>query len=613
MQQTTKLLTNTINNTTATSNFLYKIIIMIEKLFIRNYLIIKEAEIDFSKGLNILTGETGAGKSIILDAISMLLGERADYSLIKKDEDKLVVEGNFSFKNNKKLKNFLKNIQDEEGNENFPENGNTEFNEHIILRRELFRKGVSRNFINDSPVNISDMKKFGDLIIDIHSQNEHQSLLDKETHIEILDNFINNKALFSRYSAEFENLKKLINSFKELYSKKEELASKRSFLDFQLKEINNVNLSPDEDRELENEIKKLENTETISLALNSSLKVLSEDESNARSFISIALKELKKVAEFDKSFEKIIEDLENSYILVKESSESLLSYDADLSFDNTGIDQLRDRMSSISHLKKKFGLTVNELISKSEKLTEELNFADNFDYEIEQLRKKINSEKEETGKSAKSISELRLKKSKELENKINKLLKEIGLESAEFKVEIKNIPARLTEQAEEEDFYSVKNGKELLKIVHSGFDNVEFLIKTNKGSDFTPLKKSASGGEISRIMLAIKTVLSEKDDIPILVFDEIDAGISGRIAQKVGKMLHSLSESHQIICITHLPQIAAMSDKHFHVSKKDEKGVTSAFIKNLTEEEKITEVAKLISGEKVTEAATKSAIELIGK
>ncbi|HMS65025.1 MAG TPA: DNA repair protein RecN [Ignavibacteria bacterium] len=586
---------------------------MIEKLFIRNYLIIKEAEIDFSKGLNILTGETGAGKSIILDAISMLLGERADYSLIKKDEDKLVVEGNFSFKNNKKLKNFLKNIQDEEGNENFPENGNTEFNEHIILRRELFRKGVSRNFINDSPVNISDMKKFGDLIIDIHSQNEHQSLLDKETHIEILDNFINNKALFSRYSAEFENLKKLINSFKELYSKKEELASKRSFLDFQLKEINNVNLSPDEDRELENEIKKLENTETISLALNSSLKVLSEDESNARSFISIALKELKKVAEFDKSFEKIIEDLENSYILVKESSESLLSYDADLSFDNTGIDQLRDRMSSISHLKKKFGLTVNELISKSEKLTEELNFADNFDYEIEQLRKKINSEKEETGKSAKSISELRLKKSKELENKINKLLKEIGLESAEFKVEIKNIPARLTEQAEEEDFYSVKNGKELLKIVHSGFDNVEFLIKTNKGSDFTPLKKSASGGEISRIMLAIKTVLSEKDDIPILVFDEIDAGISGRIAQKVGKMLHSLSESHQIICITHLPQIAAMSDKHFHVSKKDEKGVTSAFIKNLTEEEKITEVAKLISGEKVTEAATKSAIELIGK
>jgi DNA repair protein RecN (Recombination protein N) len=574
---------------------------MIEKLFIKNYLIIKEAEIDFSKGLNILTGETGAGKSIILDAISMLLGERADYSLIKKDEDKLIVEGNFSFKNNKKLTAALSKILPDNNSEEHSGNNS----ENIILRRELFKKGTSRNFINDSPVNISDMKKFGDLIIDIHSQNEHQSLLDKETHIEILDNFINNSSVFNQFSIEFEKLKKLINSFKELSSKKDELASKRSFLDFQLKEINNVNLSPDEDTELENSVNKLENAELISLALKNSYSVLSEDETNAASFLSMALKELKKVAEYDTNFAKIIEDLENSYVLVKESSESLRSYDADLNFDNAGIEQLRDRLSSIVHLKKKFGLSVNELISKAEKLTEELNFADNFDFEIDQLLKKINSEREIVKNSAKNISEMRIKKSKDLEKKINILLKEIGLESAEFKVDLQKI------YGDENDFYTIKSGKEFLKVTNSGYDDVEFLIKTNKGTDFSPLKKSASGGEISRIMLAIKTVLAEKDNIPVLVFDEIDAGISGRVAQKVGKMLHALSETHQIICITHLPQIAAMSDKHFHVSKKDEKDATIAFIKNLSEDEKITEVAKLISGEKVTESATKSALELI--
>jgi len=568
---------------------------MIEKLFIKNYLIIKEAEIDFSKGLNILTGETGAGKSIILDALSMLLGERADYSLIKKDEEKLIIEGHFNFIKNKTVNTVLDNILGEE----VLNTGN------IILRRELFKKGVSRNFINDSPVNISDMKKFGDAIVDIHSQNEHQSLLNKDTHIEILDNFIDNENLNIEYKNDFETLKNLINNYKEVSTKKDELSTKRSFLDFQLKEINNINLSPDEDKILEIELKKLENTEDISIALDNSIKSLFENDINVISELSTAIKELKKISEYDKDFEKILEDLESSYILVRESSESLISHNSELNFDNERTEQLRDRLSSISHLKKKFGLTVNELILKGEKLTDELNFADNFDFEIEKLLKKINLQKEEVYKSAKKISDLRHKKSRELEKEINILLKEIGLDSAEFKVEIKN------SEGIEDDFYTIKSGKEFYKISNSGYNDIEFFIKTNKGTDFSALNKSASGGEISRIMLAIKTVLSEKDKIPVLIFDEIDAGISGRIAQKVGKLLHNLSETHQIICITHLPQIAAMSDKHFHVSKKEEKETTVAIIKTLTEEEKVAEVAKLISGEKVTESAKKSAKELI--
>ncbi len=589
------MLINTTNTPATATNFLYKLLLMIEKLFIKNYLIIKEAEIDFSKGLNILTGETGAGKSIILDAMAMILGERADYSLIKKDQDKLVIEGHFNFKGNKKLNKILDKILPEDETEK----------DYIIVRRELIKKGVSRNFINDNPVNISGLKKFGDFIIDIHSQNEHQSLLSKETHIEILDNFADKKEILKKYNDEFRELKNYVNNYKELSLKKDELISKRSFLDFQLKEINNVNLTEGEDAELETELKKLENVEDISLALDNSVKLLLENEINVISSISVAVKELKKISEFDNSLDKTIEDLENSYILVKESSDTLRSYNNELNFDNLKTEQTRARLSAVNHLKKKYGLTVAELIEKSERLQEELNFADNFDYEIQQLSEKIKEQRKKAFLTAKDISALRIKSAGELEKKINSVMKEIGLESAEFRVEITNT------SGDAEDFYAVKAEKNILRLSEGGFNEVEFLINTNKSPEFSPLRKSASGGEISRIMLAIKAAISEKDKIPVLVFDEIDAGISGRTAQKVGKILHKLSETHQIICITHLPQIAAMSDRHFHVSKREDKGSVTAVIKTLNEKEKINEVAKLISGEEVTESATRSAAELI--
>ena len=568
---------------------------MIESLYIRNYLIIKEAEISFNKGLNILTGETGAGKSIILDALSLILGERADYSKIKKEEDKLIVEGHFNFKKNKNVKELLNNIfADEDINP-----------ESIILRRELLKKGVSRNFINDNAVNISDMKKFGDIILDIHSQNEHQSLLDKETHIHILDSYCLDYDILNNYRSNYHFLKNLIKEYNDLALKKDELISKKSFIDFELKELNNLNVSSGEDSELENELNKLENTEEISTGVESALKALYEEDFNAGILLNSSIKDLKKIAEYDNYLEKIIIDLESSYILIKESSDSLNSYRDKLNFDNEKIEQVRTRLSDINHLKKKYGLSAEELILKAESLQKELMFADNFDYELEKLFSNINENKSVVLKNAKEISDIRIKGSKELEKQINLVLKVVGLEGAEFKVNINNIIGN------ESDINSIKSGKEFLKPGIKGFNEIEFLIKINKGSDFTPLQKSASGGEISRIMLAIKTVISEKDNIGILVFDEIDAGISGRIAQKVGKVLKALSKTHQIICITHLPQIAAMSDRHFHVSKKEDKKETLAGIRDLNEEEKLLEVAKLISGEKVTESSKKSALELI--
>ncbi|MCB0724417.1 MAG: DNA repair protein RecN [Ignavibacteriae bacterium] len=568
---------------------------MIEKLYIKNYLIIKEAEIEFDKGLNILTGETGAGKSIILDALSMILGERADFSLIRSNSDKLIIEGSFDFRRNKEVRDFLvsKELDDNDG--------------YVIIRRELNQKGTSRNFINDTPIQLSDLKEFGDIIIDIHSQNEHQSLLKKETHIKILDNFIGPNDVFPEYSGLFEEYKVLVNEYMELTRRKDELIEKRDVIEFQLREINNVNPVKGEEPELENELSKVENVENIAQSIDTVLKILYDDEQSVYPSVSIALKELKDAVKYDSDLGKLSEDLESSYITIKEVSNFLNNYKSGINFDPVRVEQIRDRLGSLNFLKKKYNMSVDELVDKAEVLSKELDMTENYDYELGKLKKRVEAQKDDVYKRAVELSKIRKKSSIELEKDVNTYLNEVGLESAEFKIDISNVIAG----DEQENFsYLVKNEKIVLS--KSGIDNVEFLVKINKGSDFTPLRKSASGGEISRIMLAIKASLSGRDHVPILVFDEIDAGISGRIAGKVGRVMKKLANSHQIISITHLPQIAAMSERHFLIEKVDKDDETVTNIKTLSEDEKVQEVAKLISGEKVTEAAEKSARELIG-
>jgi DNA repair protein RecN (Recombination protein N) len=568
---------------------------MLEKLFIKNYLIIKEAELNFTKGLNILTGETGAGKTIILDALSLILGERADYSIIKNEKEKLVIEGIFRIGNSRKVKKFLKEKELLFDGEN----------DNVILRRELYKKGFSRNFINDTPVSNADLQEFGNLIIDIHSQNEHQSLLKKETHLEILDNFLTNKNIIDEFSAEYEKYKELTIKYSELVNKKDSLMERKVFIEFQLKEINDVNPQTDEDAQLENELSKLENSEEISLALNTSLQRLYEGDNNILAGLSLTIKELKKISKYDSELEKLITEVESSYISLKDVSATLSEYNESLNFDAARIEQIRDRLGALNFLKKKYKLSVNELIEKANSLAEELNFAENYDYEIEQMKKKIETENKKLFKKAAELSEYRKKAIKDLQKSVNSCLNEVGLESADFKVD------NCYYENSDENLFTHKKDKKNIHITSNGIDDIEFLILTNKGGDFAPLRKTASGGEISRIMLSIKAALSGKDNIPILVFDEIDAGISGRIAGKVGKLLKELSKSHQIISITHLPQIAAKSENHLYVSKTEVKGETKADIKTLTEEEKITEVAKMLSGENVTKASLQSARELI--
>lgn len=565
---------------------------MIERLYIKNYLIIKEGIIDFSSGLNILTGETGAGKSIILDALAMILGERADFSLIRKGEDKLIIEGFFNIENNPKVQNFI--------NEKDFGNGNNT----IIIRRELLQKGISRNFINDTPASISDLKEFGNMIIDIHSQNEHQSVLKKETHINLFDSFGGLTNSVEKYREEFKKYKLSVQKLNDLRNRRNEILEKRKYNEFQLKEINDVNPAVGEYEELEDKLNKMENSEIISDTVSHALNILHDKDENIISQISILLKELNKISKYDDDVSSILIELEEANVNIKDAYDRLYSLSSGVEFDEKEIEQIRDRLGSLSFLKKRFNLSIDEIIKLAGRLQEELNFADNFDFEIEKMEKLISEERDKIFNLAKNLSEKRKSNIKNFEQTVNKYLKEVGLETAGFKIKI--------DQTKNETFDEFSVG-ENLRVTINGIDEVEFLIRTIKNGEFNSLKKIASGGEVSRIMLSLKASLAGKDDVPILVFDEIDTGISGRIADKVGNLMNQLSKTRQIIAITHLPQIAAKSDYHFRISKKDSTNGTIAEINFIEGENKVEEIATMLSGEKISDTSRKTARELIGE
>jgi len=539
---------------------------LLEKLVIKNYLLLKDIEIDFSPGFNVITGETGAGKTILIDAVSLLMGDRADYSIISKNQEKMIIEGLIS---------------------DLPTDNIT------ILRRELYTRGYSRCFINDAPVNISDLKLFADQIIDIHSQNEHQSLLKKETHLEYLDQFISaSDDRFGRakssYTQKYTRFKDLSVQLESCRNNKEELENKRAFLEFQLKEIREVDPQPGEDDKLENELKISEHAEQIQLALSSAYSHLYEDSGSAIERLKSAERELQKIEQFASNVSSLLNEIRNIGPVIDEVSRQVCSEIEKLSLDPARVEEIRERLYRLQYIKKKYGGSLEEVITKKKSVESELSLLQTVDEEISALEKQRSVLQKELVQNASALSKIRYDKSKVLESEIQKVLVQLGLEHAEFKV-------LLSRQ----------------QLGSFGVDDVEFLVKINKGDDFMPLRKTASGGEVSRIMLAIKSVLAESDRTRTLVFDEIDTGISGRIARKAGLLLRKLSASHQVIAITHLPQIAALADEHFLVEKETGDDATIARIKKMLHSEKVLEVARLLSGEKVTDAAIKSARELM--
>jgi len=560
---------------------------MLEKLTIKNYLLLKNIEIDLSNGFNIITGETGAGKSILINALNLLLGGRADYSIISKNKDKMIIEGIVSV--SKENKAAIGKILKEHEIESIGDN--------LIIRRELYTKAYSRCFINDTPVGTNELKELGEVIIDIHSQNEHQSLLKKEVHIELVDSYLIKKEgkkfedKLNSYKQGYEQLLIKQIEFDEINKKKSDLDSKRSFIDFQLKEIHETDPQAGEDDELENELKTGENIEGIRESLTLAYANLYDDTGSVLERIKIVEKELGKIGEYNSDIQKILGDVSESTTALREASRLIESLLENLNFDPARVEEIRERLYKLQFLKKKYGGSIDEVIKLKETLEKDLSLVENFDETIKKLKAEIDELVKDLFKKAGELSKTRKDKSKQLEAEIVKILKEVGFENAEFKTNIENTEAK--------------------KLNSNGYDDVEFMVKINKGDEFSSLRKTASGGEVSRIMLAVKSVLAGADKVDILVFDEIDTGISGRIAQKVGRVMKGLSGYRQVIAITHLAQIAALADEHLLVEKETEGNSTFTKIRPLDKNEKVIEVAKLLSGEKVTDASIKSAKELM--
>jgi DNA repair protein RecN (Recombination protein N) len=563
---------------------------MLKSFEVKNYALIEHIKVEFGEGLNIITGETGAGKSILIDAMGLLLGVRASSEVIRKGAEKAVVEGIFNVSGNNKIKTLL--LENE-----------IDFSDEMILRREISMKGTNRCFANDTPVNLSVIKDIGDLLVDLHGQHEHQSLLNTETHIDYLDQFEDYSKLLEEY---FELYSKLISKNRELKSLKEKessLKEKKDFYSFQIKEIDAVSPEADEEGKLNEQLNVLENFEKLTELTTEAYNIIYESENSVHDSAVKIKNLLSKLNDIDKSFGESLSEAESALAQIKDISSFIERYKDKVDLDPDEIEGIRERLGAINLLKKKYGGSVKSILEYRKKIGEEFEFAENFVDKIKSLEKELKDLRILAGAAAEKISKKRELVSSKVKSEIENSLKELGIPKPEFRTHVSK------SETDSDDSILIKNKK--YNYYRSGIDKVEFFVSTNAGEDPKPLVKVASGGEVSRIMLSLKSVFAKSDKLPLLIFDEIDVGVSGRIAQKVGNTLKKLSKSHQIIAITHLPQIAGLADHHFAIEKIERDDRVSSSIQKLNVKERITEVAKLLSGEKITEASLKSAKELI--
>lgn len=566
---------------------------MLKTLQIKDYALIESINIEFGKGLNIITGETGAGKSILIDAMGLLLGERASVEVIRRGAAKSVVEGVFDVASNKKVKAVL------------TEN-DIDYSDELILRREISSKGSNRCFINDTPVNLNLIKETGNLLVDLHGQHEHQSLLRTETHIDFLDEFGSIEESLTAYRKTYHLLNEKIAELRIVSSKEETLKEKKDLYTFQLREIDEVSPEADEDEKLNDELKILENSEKLLELSTDIYNKLYENEHSVLDLLASAGNEIKELARIDKSLNDICSDYESAKALISEISSSVRSYKDNLEIDPEKIEGIRTRLSGITMLKKKYGGSVKAVLEYREKIAAELELAENFEEKIKMLEAEITRLRRQCGAEADKISQIRNKTAAKICREVEASLKFLGIENSIFRVNIGR--EECSNGAAQYITFENKN----FKCSSKGFDEVEFFISTNLGEEAKPLVKVASGGEVSRIMLALKSTLAKNDKLPLLIFDEIDTGVSGRIAQKVGQALKELAKFHQIIAITHLPQIAGLGNAHFAVEKRIADDRVTSSIRSLSDEERVKEVAKLMSGEEITEASLNGARELMG-
>lgn len=564
---------------------------MLLELRIKNFVIIDSLTVNFNSGLNILSGETGAGKSILIDAISGILGEKVTTDMIRTGFDRASLEATFDISTMKPLVQLL------------DESGIEVEDDTLIIQREFFANGKGRCFANSVQIPLAKLKEISDFLIDIHGQNEHQTIINISKHRELLDSFGLLTGDVLKVKDVHERLGNIRNRISSFQIDEKEKARRIEFNSFSIKEIDSVKLKPGEDEELKNEANLLQNAEKIFTEINTCADLITGDSGVIRN-LKKAEASLARISDIDQNLSTILDTIREALYSLEDSSSTLRDYRNSIDFSPERINVVEERLNLIQGLKKKYGDSIEEILAYAEKARQELESITSSDEALEQLKaeeKKIVSEAKEL---ALSLSEKRKSAAKKLEELVMKELSDLGMAGTVFRISIKR------EVSPEGDIES--EDRKYVLYPH-GLDRIEFLLSANEGEDLKQLRKVASGGEMSRIMLAIKNVIQSADIVDTLIFDEVDTGISGKTAEIVGKKLKNLSKDRQVLLITHLPQIAAMSDNHFLVQKGKNEGRVTTLVKKLNDKEKIREVARLLAGEEITDLSVRHAEEMISR
>lgn len=565
---------------------------MLRSLSIRDYALIEELEVEFESGLNIITGETGAGKSILLGALGLLLGERASTEAVRSGAKKAVVEGLFDSADEGPLPDVLRSHDIDPSD-----------NGVLIVRREVSSNN-SRAFINDTPTTLEVLREVAAHSIDLHGQHEHQSLLRPETHVGLLDNFGGLGGLVETYRKHYRSVADLRKEREELARQEEDLRKQKELIEFQIEEIDRAAPQLDEQDELEAERRILENSERLYEATAQLYAILAESDEALYDRVVIVRNQLQDLARIDATFEETLGEVRSAEIAMKEATQFLQDYNARIEFNPERLDEIRERLGELDFLARKFGGTIEAVLLHRKRIGKTYELAANFEGAIARITEQIDDAQEKLSQSAHRLSQKRHEVAERIEEMIGVELATLGMPHAQFVVQFDL-------QEDPDGWINFSDGSRVVAYT-SGADVVEFYISANLGENPKPLTKVASGGEISRIMLGLKAILAKSERLPILVFDEIDSGISGAIARRAGETMHRLAQFHQIIAITHLPQIASLGDTHFVVEKSIEGDRTKTHIRRLSESERAEQIASLLGGEAVSEAALESARELIG-
>ncbi|MBA7535032.1 DNA repair protein RecN [subsurface metagenome] len=560
--------------------------------------LIKELNIEFEERLNVLTGETGAGKSIVIEAIDLILGGSAASDLIRDGEGSLIVEGLFLLTpQEKELINNLNSdieIVDEEG--------------VLLIRREVNKKGRNKCWINQRLINLSTLQEIGKFLVDLHGQHNHQSLLDPSKHIDLMDNLGGDKII--KYRKElFDNYRKWREKNKKLFKlidDKEENLKRVDFLKFQLEEIDKTSLVKGEDKVLEEEEMVLKNAEKIIETMEKANFILYEgglEQASVRDSLNEVSTDLGDIAPLDRRIEKIRENLKEVGYQFEDIVNEIVKYKDEIDLDSQKLKEVEGRLNLINSLKSKYGSTIEEILEYRQKIYQELEAIDCSEDKLEKLKKEVNSLEDRISTISRNLNINRKKIAEDLQKMTVKELEDLNMKRCQFKVSINSY----------EDDNGIEIDGKKYKIGPKGIDDIEFMISPNVGERLRPLARIVSGGEVSRIMLALKSILSEVDQVPTLIFDEIDIGVGARLGEVIAQKLKALSKKRQVICVTHLPQIACRAGRHFYIEKYILNNQTGIRLKEMEGEERIKEIARMLDGNQMSEITIRHAQKMLNR